>query len=449
MAREGLVGRGGSDRAGRGRGRDGRVSEAWTGPAGRVEDGARARRVIRRQDAPDLVRVGRLLRRSSSWASRTCAGRSRCGTSTCSSCLVHGLLALLRARRDLRVASHSPIPCSRTCSPAACGSASPAARRARGSSGRRGRSPPSRCSCSGFASASTRDAPRRHRRRAGGSRRRGSHPRRRGAVREHAARGRPRAVRTGGRGGPVRERIQTNGRCEAAIERGDTYGPVSYLGYVPAVSSSTGAGSGTRFPRRTRRRSPSTCWRVLGLVLVGLRFGGGGSRRCSHSRWTAYPFTAYTLNANTNDTIMPAFLIFGFWLVVLGLGAGARGRTRRLDEVRRTAARAALGGLPEATTLRRLLAFGVAFARATVAAFCDPPARASAVDAVRTFWERTSGTSRHATRRSRSGAGVSTTREGIPDLGFLQPVVAVACGHACAPRRGSCRGGRARSSSPH
>ena len=30
--------------------------------------------------------------------------------------------------------------------------------------------------------------------------------------------------------GQVRERIQTNGRCEAAIERGDTYGPVSYLG---------------------------------------------------------------------------------------------------------------------------------------------------------------------------------------------------------------------------
>ena len=35
--------------------------------------------------------------------------------------------------------------------------------------------------------------------------------------------------------GQVRERIQTNGRCEAAIERGDTYGPVSYLAYVPAT----------------------------------------------------------------------------------------------------------------------------------------------------------------------------------------------------------------------
>jgi len=36
--------------------------------------------------------------------------------------------------------------------------------------------------------------------------------------------------------GQVRDRIQTNGRCEAAIERGDTYGPVSYQAYVPATA---------------------------------------------------------------------------------------------------------------------------------------------------------------------------------------------------------------------
>ncbi len=35
--------------------------------------------------------------------------------------------------------------------------------------------------------------------------------------------------------GEVRDRIQANGRCEAANPRGDTYGPVAYLAYVPAV----------------------------------------------------------------------------------------------------------------------------------------------------------------------------------------------------------------------
>ncbi|MEX2612764.1 MAG: hypothetical protein WD380_04235, partial [Gaiellaceae bacterium] len=35
--------------------------------------------------------------------------------------------------------------------------------------------------------------------------------------------------------GQIRERIQTNGRCESAIERGDTYGPVSYAAYLPGA----------------------------------------------------------------------------------------------------------------------------------------------------------------------------------------------------------------------
>ena len=33
--------------------------------------------------------------------------------------------------------------------------------------------------------------------------------------------------------GEVRDRIQTNGRCESANPLGDTYGPVSYLAYLP------------------------------------------------------------------------------------------------------------------------------------------------------------------------------------------------------------------------
>ena len=35
--------------------------------------------------------------------------------------------------------------------------------------------------------------------------------------------------------GAIRDHIQTNGRCEAANARGDTYGPTAYLAYVPAV----------------------------------------------------------------------------------------------------------------------------------------------------------------------------------------------------------------------
>ena len=36
--------------------------------------------------------------------------------------------------------------------------------------------------------------------------------------------------------GEVRDRIQTNGRCETANPLGDTYGPVSYLAYIPGYA---------------------------------------------------------------------------------------------------------------------------------------------------------------------------------------------------------------------
>ena len=34
--------------------------------------------------------------------------------------------------------------------------------------------------------------------------------------------------------GEIRDRIQTNGRCESANDRGDTYGPAAYEAYIPA-----------------------------------------------------------------------------------------------------------------------------------------------------------------------------------------------------------------------
>ena len=46
---------------------------------------------------------------------------------------------------------------------------------------------------------------------------------------------RPRACGKADADGAIRDRIQTNGRCESANPRGDTYGPVAYLAYVPAV----------------------------------------------------------------------------------------------------------------------------------------------------------------------------------------------------------------------
>ena len=93
--------------------------------------------------------------------------------------------------------------------------------------------------------------------------------------------------------------------------------------------------------------------------------------------WVAFPFTAYALNANTNDAIMPAILVWGFWLSHLGLRARRGGGAGRLDEVRRAPAGAALAHVPgRLPPPRRRCEFAAAFVVATAGRVLDPPARA-------------------------------------------------------------------------
>ncbi len=62
---------------------------------------------------------------------------------------------------------------------------------------------------------------------------------------------------------------------------------------------------------------------LVGLALVGRRFGGNRLAATLAFAWAAYPFTLYASNSNTNDTIMPALLIFGFWLASSPWARGA------------------------------------------------------------------------------------------------------------------------------
>ena len=224
--------------------------------------------------------------------------------------------------------------------------------------------------------------------------------------------------------GDVRERIQTNGRCEAAIERGDTYGPVSYLAYVPATLAFPWSGKWDSLPAAHITSIAFDVLTILALVLVGLRFGGIRLAAVLAFAWTAYPFTAYTLNANTNDTIMPALLVFGFWLAS---SAWARGSAVALAGWAKFGALlvAPLWASYPSLTPARVFRFAIAFAAATVVSFAILLLEPSLWDAARAFWERTIG---YQTGRdspfSLWGWGQYRAK-GIPDLGFLQPVFAV------------------------
>ncbi|MGH3128388.1 MAG: glycosyltransferase 87 family protein [Gaiellaceae bacterium] len=224
--------------------------------------------------------------------------------------------------------------------------------------------------------------------------------------------------------GQIRERIQTNGRCEAAIERGDTYGPVSYLAYVPAVALFPWSGAWDSLPAAHATSIAFDLLAVLALVLMGLRFGGRRLAVLLAFGWAAYPFTAYTLNANTNDAIMPVFLLFGFLLVT---SDWARGGLVALAGWTKFGALlvAPLWATYPVAELRRIARFAAAFTVATVLAFSILLLEPSLWEAIRTFWERSIAfQSGRNSPFSIWGWGQYHAR-GIPDLGFLQPAAAV------------------------
>jgi hypothetical protein len=115
--------------------------------------------------------------------------------------------------------------------------------------------------------------------------------------------------------GEIRDWVQTNGRCESANPDGDTYGPVAYESYIPGYLAVGWSGKWDTLPAAHFTSIAFDLLTMLGLWLVGLRFGGQRLAAVLAFAWAAYPFTQYVSNSNTNDALMPCFLVWGFWLV--------------------------------------------------------------------------------------------------------------------------------------
>jgi len=223
--------------------------------------------------------------------------------------------------------------------------------------------------------------------------------------------------------GEIRERIQSNGRCESANPRGDTYGPAAYLAYVPSVLAFGWSGRWDELPAAHATSIAFDLLVLAGLVLVGRRFGGNALAAALAFGWVAYPFTSYVLLANSNDAIMPAALVWGFWLAT---SAPARGAAVALAAWTKFAA---LLVAPLWLTYRaawrprRLLAFLGGFALASVLAFSVLALEPSLADAARTFWERTFVFQLERDSPFSIWGWGQYHASGIPDLASLQTVV--------------------------
>jgi hypothetical protein len=224
--------------------------------------------------------------------------------------------------------------------------------------------------------------------------------------------------------GEIRDRIQHNGRCESANPLGDTYGPVAYEAYLPGYGIFGWSGKWDKLPavKFTSVLFDFLC--LLGMALVGLRFGGPPFAGALALAWSAFPFTTYVLMSNTNDSIVPVFLIWGF---VFASSAWSRGVAVALSGWTKFGALVVAPlWLTYPGPVRRprpAAAFAAGFVIASVAAFSILLLDAHPIQAAETFYHRTIKT--QVTRDSPFSLWdwAQYHARGLPDLHVVQWVL--------------------------
>jgi hypothetical protein len=186
--------------------------------------------------------------------------------------------------------------------------------------------------------------------------------------------------------GETRDRIQTNGRCESANPQGDTYGPVAYEGYIPGYLIRGWSGKWDDLPAAHFTSIAFDILSMIGLWLVGLRFGGFRLAATLAFAWAAYPFTQYASSSNTNDALMPCLLIFGFWLASSPFGRGVFGALSAWTKFASLVVAPLWLTYPDRRPSGRFVA---GFAVATLAAFSVVLLEPSPLHELRVFWDRT------------------------------------------------------------
>ncbi len=99
----------------------------------------------------------------------------------------------------------------------------------------------------------------------------------------------------------------------ADISQGDTYGPVNYLAYVPFERIWPWSGSWDDLPAAHGAAVFFDLLTFALLIWLGLRIRPGPAGRKLAATlafgWAAYPYTAYALESNSNDTLVAALLV--------------------------------------------------------------------------------------------------------------------------------------------
>jgi hypothetical protein len=145
------------------------------------------------------------------------------------------------------------------------------------------------------------------------------------------------------------------------VERGDTYGPVNYLLYVPFEQALGWSGRWDDLPAAHAAAIAFDLVAIGGLLLLGRTLRRGREGRTLGLAlawaWAAYPYTAFVLETNSNDALV-ALACIGALLAFAGRSAAAGGVALGLG----AAAKFAPMALAPLFARRAPVVFGIALA---------------------------------------------------------------------------------------
>jgi hypothetical protein len=111
------------------------------------------------------------------------------------------------------------------------------------------------------------------------------------------------------------------------VSQGDTYGPVNYYAYVPFERIWPWSGSWDDLPGAHAAAITFDLLTFGFLILLGIRIrpGPAGRRLAAILAfgWAAYPYTAFTLESNSNDSLVAMLLVGTLLLMARPLARGA------------------------------------------------------------------------------------------------------------------------------
>jgi hypothetical protein len=102
----------------------------------------------------------------------------------------------------------------------------------------------------------------------------------------------------------------------------DTYGPVTYLTYVPFEAAYPWIGKWNDLPAAHAAAVFFDLAALIGMLVLGWRLSGRRLAAGLGLAWAAFPFTAYALESNSNDSLVAACLVWGLVVAHRPMGRG-------------------------------------------------------------------------------------------------------------------------------